>query len=73
MNGFANGSAVFALISLVLLDWLEKSGTESALDGIPALRRAIFVVSFANMTLDVDLIEWNGDSVMIRWKGSGYR
>ncbi len=44
-NGFANGDGAFGSFDA----FVSKLGTESALEGMPAFRRAILVVSFANI------------------------
>jgi hypothetical protein len=48
-KGLANGEG--ALGSLEEELFVSKLGTERAFEGIPAFRRAILVVSLANMTL----------------------
>lgn len=44
-NGFANGEGAFGSFEPLV----SYSGKERAFEGMPAFRRAIFVVSFANM------------------------
>jgi hypothetical protein len=47
-NGLAKGMSSFCWLGSLGLFGFD-SGTEKALDGIPALRRAIFVVSLLNI------------------------
>jgi hypothetical protein len=44
-NGFAKGDGAFGSLEALV----SKLGTDSALEGMPAFRRAILVVSLANI------------------------
>jgi hypothetical protein len=48
-NGFANGRSSFAFGSLGFEGFDSKFEVLNALEGMPAFRRAILVVSFANI------------------------